>query len=325
MATLNPSTFDPSNSQDWDGSGNGWSDTKETNKYDIKRFTYPADIANDSNLEYGGHKVVFFINKAGSSKLKFDAAFNDVFKENYDIPTGTKAGSTAAGNLVKAAIVPKRLKAAIVLYVPNSLQNRYSVTWSEEGNDSMINGLDFAAKAVSGILNTVKGTANSELKDTAVGAVGVAALSGKNGAYLQKSTGITPGQSKAQQLFRSVDFREFSFQYQFNPKNADEALNVMHIIKLFKYHMLPEFLGGSEKYLYVYPSEFDIKYYMNSKENQFLEKQYTAVLTSMNINYTPNGQFMTFANGMPTNINVDLNFKELVTPTKETEPVFTPK
>ena len=57
-----------------------------------------------------------------------------------------------------------------------------------------------------------------------------------------------------------------------------------------------------------------MKYYKGDKENQFIEKQMTAVLTNMTVNYTPNGQFNTFGgemDGMPSHINITLSFKEL--------------
>jgi hypothetical protein len=41
------------------------------------------------------------------------------------------------------------------------------------------------------------------------------------------------------------------------------------------------------------------------------------VLTDLNINYTPNGSFTTFANGMPTQINIQMTFKELAILTKD--------
>jgi hypothetical protein len=41
------------------------------------------------------------------------------------------------------------------------------------------------------------------------------------------------------------------------------------------------------------------------------------VLKDMNVNYTPNGAFTTFANGMPTQINVTMNFQELALLTKD--------
>jgi hypothetical protein len=37
----------------------------------------------------------------------------------------------------------------------------------------------------------------------------------------------------------------------------------------------------------------------------------------MNVNYTPNGQFNSFDNGMPTQINITLSFRELSLLTKD--------
>ena len=98
---------------------------------------------------------------------------------------------------------------------------------------------------------------------------------------------------------------------------------------MFRHHMLPEFADAST-FLYIYPSEFDIKYYRGDKENPHLEKQMTAVLTNMSVNYTPNGQFNTFGDGsgknedsldgMPSHINLSLQFKELGLLSKETSP-----
>jgi len=37
----------------------------------------------------------------------------------------------------------------------------------------------------------------------------------------------------------------------------------------------------------------------------------------LNVNYTPNGNFTTFDNGMPTQINIQLSFRELALLTKD--------
>jgi hypothetical protein len=37
----------------------------------------------------------------------------------------------------------------------------------------------------------------------------------------------------------------------------------------------------------------------------------------MTVNYSPQGQFTTFENGMPTQINITMSFKELALLTKE--------
>ena len=232
--------------------------------------------------------------------------------------------SLAEMNVTAATM--KRLSAAIALYMPNSITQGTSVAWSEE---------DFSQNFMSNAFLESVGKFTSEKSGefdvpgsaTARGAMGAgkAAISGATAAALAKNkqaqniTRMTPGNSKAEMLFQSVDFRSFDFAYSFSPKSAKEAENVMRIIRMFKHHMLPEFKDEA-KFLYVYPSEFNIKYYKGSAENQYVEKQFTAVLTRINIDYTPNGQFNTFANGMPTQINMSLSFRELSVPTKETSP-----
>ena len=80
--------------------------------------------------------------------------------------------------------------------------------------------------------------------------------------------------------------------------------------------MHPEFKDANN-FLYIYPSEFDISYYQNGEENPNLHRHTSCVLQEMNVNYTPNGTFTTFPNGMPTQINVTLGFRELALLTKD--------
>jgi len=96
----------------------------------------------------------------------------------------------------------------------------------------------------------------------------------------------------------------------------------LNIIRSFKYHMHPEF-KDTTGFLYIYPSEFDIVYYKGTQENLNIHRHTSCVLTEMNVNYTPNGIFSTFANGMPTQINITLTFKELMLLSKELIEKFT--
>ena len=135
------------------------------------------------------------------------------------------------------------------------------------------------------------------------------------GEFVGKVSG-TAANPKKEQLFRNVDFRTFSFNYQFFPRSREEAQKVQAIIKTFKLHMHPEFKDASH-FLYTYPSEFDIYYYQNGQENMNIHRHTSCVLTDMNISYTPQGILSTFEDGMPTQINVQLQFKELALLTKE--------
>ena len=73
----------------------------------------------------------------------------------------------------------------------------------------------------------------------------------------------------------------------------------------------------SSNFIYIYPSEFDIEYCFGSGQNQKLHKISSCVLTELNVNYSPNGVFSTFPDGMPTQINMQMSFTELELLTKE--------
>jgi len=227
----------------------------------------------------------------------------------------------AAG--IKFGAPAKRVKEAIVLYTPQQLSVRYGMQWSEEdvgiaaalatnpelanqlqaAGDSMKAGnvKDGAAQGGAGIANAAKGAISSEiLKANA----GLSAMS------------RSAGNPRKEQIFKGVDYRRFTFDYQFAPRDAAEAQAALNIIWLFKYHMHPEFKDANN-FIYVYPSEFDIEYYIGERQNTSLNKISSCVLTEMNVNYSPNGVFTTFPDGTPTQINVTLNFVELETLTKE--------
>ena len=115
-------------------------------------------------------------------------------------------------------------------------------------------------------------------------------------------------------FFEGVDYRKFNFKYTFYPKNENETQNVRRIIDLFKEHMHPELSAGG--YFYVYPSEFEIKYYYKDGENGNFNKIAPCALTDMSIDYG-GAQFSSFSDGSPTQISMTLSFRELELLTKE--------
>ncbi len=222
---------------------------------------------------------------------------------------GIGAAATQAASVTRAQ---KRLKTAIALHIPNQLNIRYGVSWGEEDTFSYA----AAAAGAEAILKALEGGGAKNLGNDAAAIVGAMGLkSDKQGAAASAAFGLASNPKK-EQVFKNVDFRTFQFDYQFFPRNKDEAANVMRIIYELKYHMHPEFKDANE-FLYVYPSEFDIAYYQNGKENENLHRHTSCVLTEMNVNYTPNGQFNSFDNGMPTQINITLSFRELSLLTKD--------
>lgn len=216
----------------------------------------------------------------------------------------------------------KRLKAAIALYIPNQLNVRYSVGWGEEdtfGLSALTKGAEIVGRLGEDGIKRTGGLAGDVLKE-----IGTATVINKGGDIGQ-GLGIASGQAanpKKEQAFKSVDFRTFTFDYQFAPRTPEESRNVLNIVRAFKYHMHPEF-PSENKFIYIYPSEFDIVYYKGVEENLAIHRHTSCVLTEMNVNYTPNGVFTTFPDGTPTQIQMSLTFRELMLLSKETIEKYT--
>ena len=223
-------------------------------------------------------------------------------------------GALAAQENATATRAQKRLKTAIAMHVPNQMQVRYGMQWSEE-ETLLLSGILGVGNEIADALG---GNSNSNVMGEAGGLAAAAALkSGPNAAANSALTGLATNPKK-EQTFKGINYREFSMEYQFFPRSREEADNVREIIYQFKYHMHPEFKDTSS-FLYVYPSEFDIAYFTGGQQNQSLHKHTSCVLTDMSINYTPNGNFATFddSTGMPVQINLVLSFRELALLTKE--------
>ena len=121
-------------------------------------------------------------------------------------------------------------------------------------------------------------------------------------------------------LFTTMGVREFTYNFNFAPRNSDETMEVQQIIQLFRFHMAPEMQRANSRYLTL-PSEFDIHYMFkgkdgNGRENDYFNRITTCVLTSVDVNYTPNG-VRSFEDGSPTQIQMGLSFRETEILTKE--------
>jgi len=280
--------------------------------------------------------IAGIVGGASAARATIGASGTDVIKKITGIDSAKIFGLETTANFGTGALVTgaaitalggvankyKRMESAIALHVPTDLSISYSANWSPTDmagmaaaatvGDSIGNAIEQLTK--SGITQSVGELSNA-------GGAGINYLVSRGlqtqgiGEFVGKVSG-TAANPKKEQLFRNIDFRTFSFNYQFFPRSKEEAQKVQAIIKTFKLHMHPEFKDASH-FLYTYPSEFDIYYYQNGQENMNIHRHTSCVLTDMNISYTPQGILSTFEDGMPTQINVQLQFKELALLTKE--------
>ena len=216
-----------------------------------------------------------------------------------------------------------RLLDTISLFIPQSVVAGYTANWDEAD-----------LGPVAGMLGTGNYSNADALVGNAAELIGRGLVSGA--ANIASSVGIGDinfgGMFEAtskkvenpykEQLFKSMGFRQFSFQYSFSPKNEGEAKEVQHIVKLFKENMHPS-VDESGLFL-IYPSEFSIEFQVSDGEGNFVKNHNLPTISScalknVKVTYGPDGMFNAFKNsgGMPTETTMELQFVELETLTRE--------
>jgi hypothetical protein len=112
-------------------------------------------------------------------------------------------------------------------------------------------------------------------------------------------------------LFKSIQNREFLFDFKFVPRNKKEAETIIKIIQAFRFFAAPEIPSTGLGRYFVPPSEFDIVFMLGSSRNPNLPNISTCVLQGIDINYGSAGQWTAFKDGMPVEISMQLRFKEV--------------
>ena len=116
-------------------------------------------------------------------------------------------------------------------------------------------------------------------------------------------------------LFKGPLLRQFGFSFFLAARSNTETTIVKRIIRFFKQNMAVKnsdsniFLGA--------PNVFDIKYLHASKEHQGIGKIKRCALRSFNVEYNPDGTYMTFEDGTMTAYRITMQFQELLPVTSD--------
>ena len=208
------------------------------------------------------------------------------------------------------------LNKVIQLHVPQSIISQYQADWNE--TELGMAGLLANKRFDQASLTDVGEAAGRGLIQAAAGLPKALGIDMDAGAAIEATSRKTTNPYK-EQLFKSMGFRSFAFQYVFNPKSYDEYKDVEGIIDTFKYHMHPEISPGQA--FLIYPSEFNIEFYHakggSVSPNPHLPKISDCALKDVKVTYGPDGFFNTVAgtDGIPSEITMELNFTELETMT----------
>ena len=267
------------------------------------------------------------LNKSRASGMSANAANKKALLAQVGVGA---AGGVLVG--VAAAIVVKpdttyRISDVVTLHLPHAPKVSYNVSYAEVELGTLAGLISGGSSAAD--------TTRSALARESVGALilagsaagannAAAALSKKigmnapiTGEQIMSAARIAEGQSLnpfREVLFKGVAMRRHSFNYVFMPKSKEESDNIHNILKVFRYHAMPELSTGS---LYmIHPSEVVAQIYFNGQENLNFPKMATSVIESVDITYGGD-KFASFRDGSPVEIHMTLILREISTVTKK--------
>lgn len=229
------------------------------------------------------------------------------------------------GEILERRNTQKESKGTICLPIQPSISDMNTVDWNGLGVNpldlglaqfSMQIGQSQGAQGMENILDYM----TTQLKDPGVQNAAKLALA-------QKAAGVTGLLSRVtgavvnpnlELLFQGPQLRPFNFSFKLSPRNTDEARIVKGIIRAFKEAMAVK-IASSQLFLKA-PNVFEIKYVRGrTKDNNeidphpSLNKIKTCALQACNVDYTPDGTYMTFADrdATMTSYIISLQFQEL--------------
>jgi len=184
-----------------------------------------------------------------------------------------------------------RIGLSIALPMPAKIDSNYGF----EYEDTDFTGLANIVAATDAIKQSSDGNVSEEGKEVLRKMVSIPAgvieevskaFSEDQEVNLQSAAELkrrqAPNQFK-EQVFKNVERRSFSFEYQFNPKSEKEALEIYAILYAFKKYTHPKRTKGG---LFLdYPGQFKIAFYDRLLTNDFLFRIALCACTKCEISY----------------------------------------
>ena len=213
---------------------------------------------------------------------------------------------------------PRTVLSAIFLPIPSGIQDDNRVGWNKDEADpvklamadfakqTITQGATGAKKSIDNLQKSLKGPGISKAVESAVvkNLTGVNVLGRTEGAVIN---------SNIELLFSGPELRTFTFTFKLSPRDQPEAKEIQKIIRTLKQGMSAK---KAADFLFVKsPHTFFLGYYKGAKLQPFMNRFKECALTSMSVQYAPDGPFATFTDGSMTSYGMTLTFQEL-------EPVF---
>jgi len=308
-------------------------------KFTTKNLAYPEGVEQDPTQ---GHYIIFEILAQNPGQLKAfkrkqkAAAFgegmtseqiNAMIANRNNVDGAPNENTTTDSKPKDNSIQLKkrsttRLDTMIALYMPPSVQVQYDVKYGDQEIGVLAeSGLD-AYRAFQGKQG---GTIDKIFEGVKTGVEGIGAgiveklrkkfagnIQGLDAVIaIERGRVITP---RMELMFEGMGRRSFSYNFIFIPKSEKEAKTVEEIVKMFKKHMMPDFVNsiisgtGGVREMTI-PDHFNIRYMYKGEINTHLNLISTCALSNMTVDYGAE-RFTGYAEGRPQTTKISLSFTE---------------
>ncbi len=269
----------------------------------LSRFNFPQDLRYPADLQIDYQDVI---------------QFNMLRYEPRNINTSANQG---LGSLGERSNYTSRIIGKVFLPIPGGISDTNAVTWggdemtplekslAEFANSFITEGASAAADTAGTQLGNVQ-KSSSDLR-TGVAAIFTSQAVGKSN-ILSRTKGAVFNPNM-ELLFSGPTLRPFNFTFKLSARGTKDRDQIRQIIRFFKQGMAVQ-RTQSQLFLKA-PHTFKIQYLHKNKDHSYLNLIKECALQSFTVNYTPEGNYMTFADGMMTSYEISMQFQEL-------EPIF---
>ena len=315
---------------------NAYSGAEEADTLFKKIVKYPMDMSNSMD-----HMFI----QCYSYRAPYSAALDGNVGKRNILATDKKSSFTFGSE--RTTPYKRKLGAGIKLPMPNNMTDGNPRNWGEQSMDAgQMGAIQNVSKNVltSFFTNDFGGYGRTATKLSMQGemltqestrgmsmANKIAQLASESGfgdvsseQVLSRSVGVVVN-SNTELLFAGVSLRSFEYQWLMSPRNRLEAANVRMIIRAFKQWSAPKKIrkidngelsnvgkAGGPSFFLGTPNIFRLRFVTNGNRNILgVNKFKPCALQNVDINYTPEGQWMAYENGMPISVMMTLRFAEL--------------
>ncbi len=209
---------------------------------------------------------------------------------------------------------------SVVLPIPAGISATNMVGWQEGTMDALTAGVGGmvmdtlaggeAGGTEAGVMANAADAIKANLPEVKKALAGTLAQQIMNNQSLMaRATGqiLNPNMEL---LFSSPNLRDFSFDFKLSPRSKAEADAVLGIIRFFRRGMAP--IRTKANLFLKSPNTFSLQYMRpGRREHNALNKFKECALTNASVQFTPDGNYSTFPDGVMTSYQMTLSFREL--------------